>query len=356
MCDFAADQEAARQLMVGRVLTLERVRQLNAKDYFYQMLKDNPEIVKIHPGIENDVLKGAIDCHVHAFPDFVHRAQDMIQIAIEASKAGMRALAFKDHWNVSANAAYLAQRHIDYLVQKGELSHRVLVYGGAGTCFGMNPEYIRIALQYPNVKMIWFPTFTSLGFWRGAGQPEKGGVRLVSERGDVLPEVVEILKMAVQKKVGVGFGHTDFQELLPLARKAKELGVRATLDHPLLELNKLLLEEMQQLADLGVYIGTYCQPMIPSLYQPVVDPMETVRTIKAIGPSRCIIGSDFGQVLHIDSIDGVRVFVRALLGFGITPQEIRTMMADNPAKLMWLDEDEGPDWGRQYTSIAHGTN
>ena len=42
MCDFAADAEAARQLLVGRVLTVERVRQLNAKDYFYQMLKDNP--------------------------------------------------------------------------------------------------------------------------------------------------------------------------------------------------------------------------------------------------------------------------------------------------------------------------
>jgi len=42
MCDFAADAEAAGQLLVGRVLTVERVRQLNAKDYFYQMLSDNP--------------------------------------------------------------------------------------------------------------------------------------------------------------------------------------------------------------------------------------------------------------------------------------------------------------------------
>ena len=52
MCDFAADADAARQLLVGRVLTVKRVRELNAKDYFYQML--------------------------------------------DASKAGMRALAFKD--------------------------------------------------------------------------------------------------------------------------------------------------------------------------------------------------------------------------------------------------------------------
>ena len=337
MCDFAADAEAAASLMVGRTLSVGRVRELNAKDYFYQMLKDNPEMLKIYPGIENGLLQGAIDCHIHAYPDFVYRSQDMIGVAIEASKAGMRALAFKDHWNISCNAAYLAQRHIDHLVEKGELQHRVEIYGGAGTCLGMKPEYIRVALQYPNFKMIWFPTFTSLGFWRGAGQPEKGGGQLVAENGEGLPEVVEIMKMAAEKKVGIGFGHTDFQELLPLAKLAKKLGVRATLDHPLLELNKLLLDEMKQLADLGVYVGTYCQPMIPSLYQPVADPMETIRTIKAIGPERCIIGSDFGQVLHMDAIDGMRVFIRALLGFGITPQQIKVMLKDNPAKLMWLD-------------------
>lgn len=337
MCDFAADAEAAGKLMVGRTLTLERVRQLNVKDYFYQMLKDNPEMLKIYPGIENELLNGAIDCHIHAYPDFVHRSQDMIQMAEEASRGGMRALAFKDHWNISCNAAYLTQRHLDFLVERGELGHRVEVYGGAGTCFGMNPEYIRVALQYPNMKMIWFPTFTSLGFWRSAGHPEKGGVRLVSEDGAVLPEVVEIMKMAVEKKVGIGFGHTDFKELLPLAKKAKELGVRATLDHPLLELNKLLLDEMKELAGLGVYVGTYCQPMIPSLYQPVADPMETINTIKEIGPKQCIIGSDFGQVLHMDAIDGMRVFIRALLAFGIKPDEIKVMLKDNPASLMWLD-------------------
>jgi len=125
--------------------------------------------------------------------------------------------------------------------------------------------------------MIWFPTFTSYGFWRGAGHPDHEGVRLCSENGQVLPEVKQIMEMAAEKKVGIGFGHTDFEELLPLARLAKEIGVRATLDHPLLELNKLLLDEMKQLRDLGVYVGTYCQPMIPSLYQPVADPMETIR-------------------------------------------------------------------------------
>ena len=179
----------------------------------------------------------------------------MIQIAIEASKCGMRAIAFKDHWNISATSAYLTQRHIDDMIARGELTHRVEVYGGVGMCFGMRPEYVRVGLQYPNFKMIWFPTFTSYGFWRGAGHPEHEGVRLCSDDGQVLPEVKQIMEMAAEKKVGIGFGHTDFQELLPLARLAKDIGVRATLDHPLLELNKLLLDEMKQLRDLGVYVG-----------------------------------------------------------------------------------------------------
>ncbi len=46
MCDFAADAKAAEELMVGRTLTVARVRELNAKDYFYQMLKDNPEMFR----------------------------------------------------------------------------------------------------------------------------------------------------------------------------------------------------------------------------------------------------------------------------------------------------------------------
>ena len=44
-----------------------------------------------------------------------------------------------------------------------------------------------------------------------------------------------------------------------------------------------------------------------------------------------------GQVLHMDSIDGMRVFIRALLAFGIKEHEVKMLLYDNPAKLMWLD-------------------
>lgn len=340
MCDEHSLHDAVpREGMVGRTLTLERARQLNSRSYFYEMLKDNPALREIKPGMEDEFLLGAIDHHIHAFPDFVPRSQDMLQIAVEASKARMRAIAFKDHWNLTAGAAYLVQRQIDEMVADGRLEHRVEVYGGLGLNLGIKPEAVRVALQYPNFRCIWFPTFKSFGWARFAGlnPTEDEYVRLVNADGTVRPEVREVMELAAGADVPVALGHTDFEELLPLATLAAELGVRTVLDHPLLELNKLLIGEMEQLAALGTYVGTYCQPMIPSLYQPVQDPMETVETITRIGASRCVSGSDFGQVLHLDAIDGIRVFVRALLGFGVPGEDVRTILCDNPATLLGLD-------------------
>jgi len=320
---------------IGRVLSTERVKELNSKDWFYRILKENPRITGIYPGIENEILRGAIDHHIHAYPDFVYRAQDMIEVSIDAAKAGMRAVGFKDHYFLTSGVAYAVQKHIDQLVEWGELENRVEVYGGLGLNLGMNVEAVKMALKYPNTKMLWFPTFNSAGYYRTCGKT--GGIALVDEKGRVKPEVEEIMRMAADARVGIGFGHTDFLELRPLSEKARELGARAVLDHPLLELNKLTLDEMKELAELGVYVGTYCQPMIPSIYQPVADPFETVETINTIGANRCIAGSDFGQVLHLNSIDGVRIFIRALLAFGIAKEDIELMLKDNPAKLMYLD-------------------
>jgi hypothetical protein len=325
------------QIKVGRTLTLERVLRLNSRTFFYEMLKDNPELTAIYPGIENDILAGSIDCHIHAYPDFVHRSQDMFEIAIDAARARMRAVYFKDHWNLTAGAAYLTQRYVDDLVADGRLEHRVEVYGGLGLNHGISPEAVRMALRYPSCKILWFPTFKSYGWARFAGiEDREGYVRLVGPDQQVLPEVREVFELAAEADVVCSLGHTDFEELLPLCTLAKELGVKTLLDHPLLELNKLLVDEMRQLADLGTYVGTYCQPMIPSLYQPVCDPFETVDTIRAIGAERCIAGSDFGQVLHVNTVEGMRIFIRALLGFGIPPADVAKIVRDNPSKLFGL--------------------
>jgi len=325
-----------QEKMVGRVMTVDRVRELNAKDWFYKILKENPALTGIYPGIENEILEGAIDHHIHAYPDFVYRTQDMIEVSVDAAQAKMRGVGFKDHFFNTGNCAYLVQKHIDYMVKKGDLQNRIEVYGGIGINFLFDVEMIQTALRYPNMKMIWFPTFKSRGYCRTLNQ--EGGIPMVDGKGRVTPEVEKVLELSVKARVGVGLGHTDFQELYPIAKRAKEIGARTVLDHPLLELNKLTFDEIKELAGLGTYVGTYCQPMIPSIYQPICDPFETINLIKTFGADKCIIGGDFGQVLHVKSIEGNRIFIRALLGFGIAKEDIIKMFRENPAKLLWLEE------------------
>jgi len=348
MCDEVAAAAAGvpGTAHLGLWLTVDRARELNSRTWFYEMLKDNPQLTAIYPGIEDDILVGAVDHHIHAFPDFVHRSQNMVQVAVDASRARMRAVAFKDHWNLTAGEAYLVQRQVDEMVLDGRLEHRVEVYGGLGLNLGISAEAVRIGIKYPNFKCIWFPTFKSYGWARFAGieerdDPSQGYVRLVDPDGVVLPEVQEVMRIAADAEVAIGLGHTDYEELLPLATFAREVGVRTVLDHPLLELNKLTLEQMIELSRLGTYVGTYCQPMIPSIYQPIADPFETVEVLKAVGAERCVAATDFGQVLHLDAIDGLRVFVRALLGFGVDPADVRTIVVDTPAALLGLSPFEG---------------
>ncbi len=160
MCDEHAD------VMVGRILKVGRVRQLNAKDYFYQMLKDNPKLTAIYPGIENELLRGAIDHHIHASPDFVHRSQDMFEVGMEAARAGMRGVGFKDHFNLTANAAYLTQKYVNERIQRGEVpwpydgpgrEKGFQVIGGMGTCHGVNPEAVRQGIKYPTSRWCGAP-------------------------------------------------------------------------------------------------------------------------------------------------------------------------------------------------------
>jgi len=68
--------------------------------YVYEMMYD------IYPGIEDKVFEGAIDSHLHIYPDYVPRSVDMIELAINASKAKMAAVVCKDHFFTNVGAAW----------------------------------------------------------------------------------------------------------------------------------------------------------------------------------------------------------------------------------------------------------
>ena len=56
----------------------------------------------------------------------------------------------------SKREAYAVQRHIDHLVDRGELATRVEVFGGVPLGYSLDPGQVKEALRVPTFKMLWF--------------------------------------------------------------------------------------------------------------------------------------------------------------------------------------------------------
>ena len=56
--------------------------------------------------------------------------------------------------------------------------------------------------------------------------------------------------------------------------------------------------------------------------------------IRTIGPERTVLGSDLGQDNNPLPCDSYRKIVGRLLEAGVTEQEVRMLVAENPARVL----------------------
>lgn len=309
----------------------QRLHELASGGWLLRFLEQYPRVRELRAGVEAECLRGAIDVHVHADPcSLIHRNQDFVQVAIDAARAGMRAVIRKDHHYSTVGEAHAVQQHIDHLVARGELSHRVEVYGGVPITFSLDPKQVEQALRFPAFKMIWLnPVY---------GEPLLQG-------GKVRPEVDRIIELARDHRLGINLGapsHSrkyadldDYAGLAPVVERIRVLGARAVLDHPL---SSLTVEQTAELAQDGVYAGLFCYPSLPSVIKaPVVDPALTHALIQRVGPERCIVASDVGMLLEPTALEALRLMIRLLMVLGLSARDIDPMLKLNPARLIGLE-------------------
>jgi predicted metal-dependent TIM-barrel fold hydrolase len=309
----------------------DRLRQLASGGWLLRFLEEYPRVKELRAGAEDACLEGAIDVHVHADPcSLIARNQDFTQVAVDAARAGMRAVVRKDHHYSTVGEAHAVQRHIDHLVEHGALPRRVDVYGGIPITFSLDPRQVEQALRFPTFKMIWL-------------NPVNGEVLV--EAGKVRPEVERIIELARDHGIGLNLGapsHSkkyggadDYEGLAPLVERIGVLGAAAVLDHPL---SSFTVDQIAVLVERGVYAGLFCYPSLPSVIKaPVVDPERTLEVVRRIGPERCIVASDVGMLLEPTALDALRLMIRLLMVLGLGPREIEPMLKSNPARLIGLD-------------------
>jgi hypothetical protein len=213
------------------------------------------------------------------------------------------------------------------------------VFGGICCDFevgGLNPAAVEVALR-TGAKVVWMPTFSSVVDRRKLGLPGPG-LPVADERGRLVDDAAEILRLAREHDAVVATGHVDLAELFSLADAAREVGVRLVMTHAL-ETQVGAdhdLGHVVELADRGAVIEFTYLTCIPGGFAATRSPDVMAKAMAAVGPARAIMSTDFGQAKSPHPAEGMRLFIDEMLRAGLSVADVDAMARRNPAALLGL--------------------
>jgi hypothetical protein len=270
-------------------------------------------------------LAGAIDIHVHAYPDMRGRSQDVFEAAIMARTHGMRGLVLKNHYDQTGGFAYLVRRYVP----------GVEVFGGVDlnlTQGGMNPHAVEHMTQLNGGfgKVVWMSTNDAEASVVGS----KGDRPFVSvaKDGVLLPETKAVIAVIAKHQLAMATGHTSPEEGLLLVKEGKRQGVKGmVITHPA---SSWTVDQMKAAAREGAFLEYCGSTLLPASAAARMD--KFAKDIRELGIQNVILSSDLGRDDYPLPTDGFAAFILALKARGYTDVELDTMAKDNPAKLLGL--------------------
>src|SRR6516164_10029726 len=230
------------------------------------------------------LLRGAIDIHVHTDPDNVPRSIDGLDAAKMALASGMRGIVLKNHYDPTAGLAFLARKEAPGLE----------VFGGIDlnlTVGGMNPAAVEHMARMNGGwgRFVWMSTFDAENQVKYSKE-NRPFVR-VSSKGELLPEVKEVIGVIAKHNLVLATGHVSAEEGLMLLREgrrqnAQHMVVTHAMNDPIL----MEIPQMQEAARLGAYIefcgGSVTGPDAAARLDRYAD------AIRKIGPASVVLSSD----------------------------------------------------------------
>ena len=291
--------------------------------------------------LARDLLRGAIDLHIHAAPDIVPRLLNDFELAEAARAAGMAAIVLKSHHMLTADRAQIAQNAFP----------GVKVFGGLAlnlpACGGVNPEAVKVAIRM-GAKVIWLPTLSAanhiektktrvtgnLGVMSQGFKPQP--VCVVGDSRVVVPELVEILKLIAEADIILATGHLSVPEIKTVVAAATATGVRKVLvNHPELWLIGMSIEDQRELAATGAMMEV-CIRSATAPGHAELSPRVLAERIAAVGAEHVVMATDYGQVDSPPAPEGMRWYVAQMLEYGISAKDVEIMTKANPSRLLGL--------------------
>lgn len=287
-------------------------------------------------------LFGAIDMHIHSAPDVSSRCLNDIELAQKAKEMGMRGFLIKNHEFITNDRAYLVRQVVTGIEAFGG----IVLNESVG---GLNPVAVERMIRFTGGygRIVWLPTFDAAhhkSFF--AKRADAGGIRVLDGTGQVLPELRKILQLVARADIILATGHLSPQEALVVVQTAKAEGVkRILITHALASPVQMPLEDIRRCVEMGAFIEhVYVAHLVgPQAHQEWMRSWRHISmeayadAVRALGAKRCILCSDLGQYLNPTPADGLQEFVGALSRQGISDEEIRWMVRENPARLLGLE-------------------
>jgi hypothetical protein len=274
------------------------------------------------------LLDGAIDVHVHSYPDDRPRSIDAIDVARLAHTRKLRAIVLKNHYDSTAGLAYLVRKVVP----------DIEVFGGIAlnrTVGGINAAAVEhmAAVSGNWGRIVWMPTFDAENQVRTS--KENRPYVAVTQNGELIPAVRDVIAVIARRDLVLATGHSAPQETLLILREAKRQGVgRMIVTHATNAPVSMSLTDMREAAGLGAYIEFVGGSLTAADAETRMNRYS--EAIRRIGPEYCILSSDLGQQGNALPPDGYGDFLVSLRRRGFTPQDIDRMAKQNPARLLGL--------------------
>jgi len=273
-------------------------------------------------------LAGAIDIHVHSFPDNTERSVDGLEAAIMARANGMRAIVLKNHYDPTAGLAYMVRKQVSGIEVFGGIDLNLPVGG-------MNPAAVEHMTQVSGGygRVVWMSTFDAENQVRFS--KENRPFVSVSKNGELLPATKEVIAVIARRGLVLATGHVSSDEGLLLLREAKRQGVRQmVVTHAMNAPILMTVPRLQEAAAQGAFLEFVGGSMRLATAAATVD--RFADAIRRIGPQFCILSSDLGQKGNPLPADGFAEFIAALQARGFSDSDLARMTKQNPATLLGL--------------------
>jgi hypothetical protein len=298
-------------------------------------------LAALPPGSDT-LLRGALDVHVHGYPDILPglplRGSDLETVRL-AHAYGISGWVLKSHLWVTTDRARLLQERASGL--------GFTIYGSITlnpVMGGLSATLVELAAAH-GARMVFLPTWGAAAdvardgyitrllaaeipsFMTYAGQ---NAISVLGADGRLTSAAIEVADACRELGLALATGHVSPAESLAVAEYCAQIGQQVLVSHPLHYVSDPA--ELRAFTELGAYVEFCNSPLLHP------DGHLTIRqihaAIQAVGPEHVVLSTDAFSRFAPPQPECLRMFAEQLAYLGWTPADLHTMLVVNPRALL----------------------